>query len=334
MPSAAYDNAKQLGKVASLLDQERPNIFTQQVANILPGQQIRVTISYVETLKYEDGSYEWSFPMVVAPRYHPAGDVSVPSPPRPPDGMRVSHDVSLEIKLDAGVPIAGVNSTTHEIEVQQLDEKRAVVTLRDRAVIPNKDFLLSYAVAGDTIKDAVLAHRSDRGGFFTLILQPPQRVQAEDVMPKEMVFVLDTSGSMEGFPLDTAKKTMQLALETLYPHDTFNLITFSGDTEILFPEPVPATPENLRKAKKFLSSRKGEGGTEMMKAIKAALDPSDSQHHVRLACFMTDGQVGNESEILAEVQKHRNARVFAMGFGDAPESLAARQDGAIRQRRG
>ena len=326
---AVYAVAKQIGKVAILLDQERPNIFTQQVANIMPGQQVRVTIGYVETLKYQDGAYEWSFPMVVAPRYSPAGnasdqdgnkptDSSRISSPNALDGMRAGHDVSLEIDLDAGFPIVGVNSASHEIEVQQINEKRVVVGLKDRATIPNKDFLLTYSVAGNTIKDAVLAHRSDRGGFFTLILQPPQRVFAEDVMPKEMVFVLDTSGSMQGFPLETAKKTMQLALDTLYPHDTFNLITFSGETQILFSEPVPATPENLRKAKKFLSSRKSDGGTEMMKAIKAALDPSDSQHHVRLACFMTDGQVGNDMEILAEVQKHRNARVFAMGFGDAP----------------
>lgn len=317
--AAAYTNAKKLGKIASLLDQQRPNVFTQQVANILPGQQIRVTISYVEMLKYADGSYEWSFPMVVAPRYNPAGNASdAVEPPRMPEGMRAGHDLSLEIDLDAGLPIVAVNSASHEIEVQQVDEKRALVKLKDQATIPNKDFVLTYGVAGDSINDAVLAHHNDRGGFFTLILQPPQRVQAEDVMPKEMVFVLDTSGSMEGFPLKTAKQTMLLALDTLYPHDTFNLITFSGDTEILFPEPVPATPENLRKAKKFLASRKSDGGTEMMKAVKAALDPSDSQYHVRLACFMTDGQVGNDAEILAEVQKHRNARVFAMGFGDAP----------------
>ena len=315
--AAAYAAAKQLGRVASLLDQERPNIFTQQVANILPGQQIRVTISYVETLKYEDGSYAWTFPMVVAPRYNTGGNSKI-SPPRMPEGMRAGHDVSLEINLDAGVPIASINSTSHEIDVQKVDEKRAVVRLKDNATIPNKDFLLTYGIAGDTIKDAVLAHHSDRGGFFTLILQPPQRVQAEDVMPKEMVFVLDTSGSMRGSPFDTAKQTMELALNTLYPHDTFNLITFSGDTEVLFPQPVPATRENLRSAKEFLSSRESAGGTEMMKAIKAALDPSDSQYHVRFACFMTDGKVGNDQEILAEVQKHQNARVFAMGFGDAP----------------
>ena len=320
--SAAYAAAKQMGKVVSLLDQERPNVFTQHVANILPGQQIQVTISYVETLKYEEGSYQWSFPMVVAQRYNSGNsdgdDSSRLNPPRVPSGMRAGHDVSLEINLDAGVPIVSVKSASHEIDVQQADEKRAVVRLKDQATIPNKDFLLTYGVASDTIKDAVLAHHSDRGGFFTLILQPPQRVQAEDVMPKEMVFVLDTSGSMSGEPIETAKKTMHLALNTLYPHDTFNLITFSGDTEILFPEPVPATPENLRKAKQFLSSRSGEGGTEMMKAIKAALDPSDSQYHVRIATFMTDGQVGNDKEILAEVQKHRNARVFAMGFGSSP----------------
>jgi len=330
----AYDEAKQVGKIASLLNQERPNIFTQQVANIMPGQRIHIIISYVETLKYEDGTYEWTFPMVVAPRYIPAADsqqdapdaaaetqetdASLLTPAYAPEGMRAGHDISLEINLDAGVPIVGVNSESHETEVQQINERRAVVRLKDRATIPNKDFLLKYRVAGDTINDAVLTHRTERGGYFTLILQPPQRVAPEDVMPKELVFVLDTSGSMSGFPIDKAKETMDLALNNLYPHDTFNLITFAGDTKILFSEPVPATPENLRKAKKFLADQSGGGGTEMMKAIKAALKPSDSQDHMRIVCFMTDGQVGNDQEILAEVQKYSNARVFAMGFSDAP----------------
>jgi Ca-activated chloride channel homolog len=330
----AYDAAKQVGKIASLLNQERPNIFTQQVANIMPGQRIRIIISYVETLKYEDGSYEWTFPMVVAPRYIPAADpqqeeapaaaesqetdASRITPAYAPAGMRAGHDISLEINLDAGVPIVDVNSESHETEVQQINERRAVVRLKDHATIPNKDFLLKYRVAGDTINDAVLTHRSERGGYFTLILQPPQRVAAEDVMPKELVFVLDTSGSMGGFPIEKAKETMDLALNNLYPHDTFNLITFAGDTRILFSEPVPATPDNLRKAKKFLADQGGGGGTEMMKAIKAALKPSDSQSHMRIVCFMTDGVVGNDQQILAEVQKYSNARVFAMGFSSSP----------------
>src|SRR5205085_976787 len=132
-----------------------------------------------------------------------------------------------------------------------------------------------------------------------------------------LVFVLDTSGSMQGFPIEKAKETMKLALDNLYPSDTFNLITFSGDTHVLFPQPVPATKENLRKAQAFLQSRSGAGGTEMMKAIKAALDPSDDQSHVRIVCFMTDGYVGNDMEIISEVQKHPNARVFAFGIGNS-----------------
>jgi Ca-activated chloride channel family protein len=155
-----------------------------------------------------------------------------------------------------------------------------------------------------------------------MILQPPERITVADVTPKELVFVLDTSGSMQGFPIEKAKETMKLALDGLNPSDTFNLITFAGDTSILFPEPVPATPENMRKAQAFLSSHNGGGGTEMMKAIEAALKPSDDQSHVRIVCFMTDGYVGNEMQIIAEVQSHPNARVFAFGIGSAVNRLS------------
>ncbi|HEV2833886.1 MAG TPA: TonB-dependent receptor, partial [Pyrinomonadaceae bacterium] len=318
---ATYDAAKQLGKTASLLDQERPNIFTQSVANIMPGQAIHITISYVETLAYEDGSYEWSFPMVVGKRYIPKSDQQSDSSrlnPPTAQGMRAGHDLSLEIKLNAGVPIQALNSETHETEIERTADNSAVVRLKDRATIPNKDFVLKYQVAGNAIDDALLAHRTERGGFFTLILQPPQRVTAEDVTPKELVFVLDTSGSMGGFPLDKAKETLLLALDNLYQYDTFNIITFSGDTKILFEHPVPATPENIATAKEMLAKAGSFGGTEMMSAIRASLDPSDSQQHIRITCFMTDGQVGNDMEIIGEVQRHPNARVFAMGFGYSP----------------
>ncbi|HEX8846966.1 MAG TPA: TonB-dependent receptor [Pyrinomonadaceae bacterium] len=331
---AAYAEAKSRGALASLLDQERPNIFTQSVANITPGQQIKVTISYVEVLKYEEGSYEWSFPMVVGQRYIPGGseeqtngptpeggrvpDASRITPPMVAPGERPGHDISIEVSIDAGVPIEGLNSLTHEVEVERPDDGRAVVRLKDRATIPNKDFILKYDVAGLRVEDAVLAHRSARGGFFTLILQPPDRVTVQDVTPKELVFVLDTSGSMSGFPIEKARETMILSLDHLYPQDTFNVITFAGETKILFSEPVPATPENLRKAKKFLADTDSDGGTEMMKAIRAALKPTDSQTHLRITCFMTDGYVGNDMEIIGEVQKYQNARVFSMGFGESP----------------
>src|SRR3989440_10935969 len=335
---AVYEAAKSNGQTASLLNQERPNIFTQSVANILPGEQIKISISYVETLKYENGSYEFVFPMVVGPRYIPGNETSaqtnangdglapntdqVPDAsritPRPvPEGMRVGHDVSIDLTLDAGVPIDGLSSQTQEVDVERPDDHRAHVRLKDQATIPNKDFIFRYDVAGKKIADALLTHSSAQGGYFTLILQPPERVTVEDVTPKELVFVLDTSGSMSGFPIEKAKETMKLALDNLYPYDTFNLITFSGDEHILFSEPVPATKENLAKAQAFLESRQGGGGTEMMKAIKASMDPSDAQGHVRIVCFMTDGYVGNDLEIIGEVQKHPNARVFAFGIGNS-----------------
>src|SRR5215468_4691090 len=331
---AIYEAAREAGQTAGLLDQERPNILTQSVANIAPGAEVKITISYVEFLKYEDGTYEFVFPMVVGPRYIPGrpigkqGGGGAPDTSQVPDASRVTprvapqdacagHDISIAVKLDTGVPIDELKSTLHEVDITRPDNHRAVVRLKDRATIPNKDFVLKFDVAGKKISDAVLTHRGAHGGFFTLMLQPPERVTAADVTPKELVFVLDTSGSMEGFPIEKAKETMKLALDNLYPDDTFNLITFSGDTHILFPQPVPATQENLHRAQVFLASRQGSGGTEMMKAIRAALNPSDAQDHVRIVCFMTDGYVGNDMEIISEVQKHPNARVFSFGIGSS-----------------
>ncbi len=337
---AIYEAAKRRGNVAGLLDQERPNIFTQAVANILPGEQIEITISYVEILRYDNGAYSVVFPIVVGPRYIPGQPIIGESAPQPlgggwaydtdevPDashitppvlkpGTRSGHDLSLSVEIDAGVPIRHVQSTTHKIAVTNSNDSRAEVHLQEKATIPNKDFILTYAVAGEDIRDAILTHRNGKEGFFTLLLQPPARVKTDAVTPKELAFVLDTSGSMAGFPLDKAKETMRLAIDGLNSRDTFNLITFAGDTRILFSEPVPATPANVRKAQRFLESRRGGGGTEMMKAIRAALDPSDSHEHVRIVCFMTDGFIGNDMAIVGEIQKHPNARVFAFGIGSS-----------------
>ncbi len=327
-----YEAAKSNGQIASLLDQERPNIFTQSVANILPNEKIIIEISYVETLKYDDGAYQFTFPMVVGPRYIP-GDAAgkqaggfAPDTTQVPDASKITptpaltragHDISISVNLDAGVLIENVQSKSHEIEAARTSAHGYAVKLKNEKTIPNKDFILRYDVSGKKIEDAVLTHRGERGGYFTLILQPPGEVRAQDVTPKEIVFVLDTSGSMSGFPIEKAKEAMKLALDGLHPQDTFNLITFAGDTSVLFKEPVAATRENLAKAQAFLESRQGGGGTEMMKAIKAALDASDSQQHVRVVCFMTDGYIGNDLEIVGEIQKHPNARVFSFGIGQS-----------------
>ena len=263
--------------------------------------------------------------MVVGPIYsgkhqsQQSGTDKVPDaarhPPLTPKGMRGGHDVSLDIQLDAGLLIDSVESKTHPVTIERPDVRSARVRLTESNTIPNKDFVLRYDIAGKAVQDALLTHRSAKGGFFTIILQPPERVAVQDVTPKELVFVLDTSGSMNGFPIEKAKESMKLALDGLYPSDTFNLITFAGDTSILFPQPVPATKQNMAKAQAFLASRSGAGGTEMMTAIKAALDSSDNQDHVRIVCFMTDGYVGDDMEIISEVQKHPNARVIAFGIG-------------------
>ncbi|HEX8195591.1 MAG TPA: VIT domain-containing protein, partial [Pyrinomonadaceae bacterium] len=312
-----YETAKDEGQTASLLDQERANIFTQSIANIQPGEKITIEISYVETLKYEDGSYEFVFPTVVAPRYNPAQVKDAQSITPPVAATRAGHDVSIEVNLNAGVPIENIAAKTHEIETTMLAPNRAVVKLKNQNEIPNRDFILRFDVSGKRIEDAVLAHKDERGGFFTLILQPPDKLGFEDLTPKEIVFVLDTSGSMSGFPIEKAKEAMNAALDNLNPLDTFNLITFAGDTHVLFDKPVPASVENLRKAQEFLATRAGGGGTEMMQAIRTSLAPSDSAGHIRIVCFMTDGVVGNDDQIIAEVQKHSNARIFAFGIGES-----------------
>jgi Ca-activated chloride channel homolog len=338
-----YEQARNTGHTAALLDQERPNIFTQSVTNIPPSGKVLIKLSVIELLKYEAGVYEFSFPLVVGPRYIPgnptgAGDHgTMPDTDQVPDASRISppvagihtgdpaagHDVSMEVNLAAGVPVGDVESTSHKIFADRTGADSYHITLADQAVPPNKDFILKYKVAGTGISDAVLAHSDKSGGYFTLILQPPDRPREKALVPRQLIFVVDTSGSMWGFPLEMAKKTVRRALDNLRKDETFNLITFSGDTRILFPEPVPATPENVAQAKKVLAGAYGSGGTEMMKAIRTALgddagaDKPMEADPIRVVCFMTDGYVGNDADIIAEIKKHSDARVFSFGIGTA-----------------
>jgi Ca-activated chloride channel family protein len=317
---AIYNAARNAGQVASLLDQERPNIFTQSVANIMPQDEVIITISYVEYLKYEAGEYEYSFPMVVGPRYNPAGlgDAHRISPPVTPKNTRAGHDISLTVNLDAGVPLQALNSELHSVNMDRTGQSTAIVELKNQKSIPNRDFVLSYAVAGKSVGDAVLTHAGDKGKFFSLILQPPDRVNPDYVTPKEMIFVIDKSGSMGGFPIEKAKKTMRLCIEGMNPDDTFNLVSFAGGTGYCFEESKPNTQANRHKALEYLSNLQGGGGTEMMKAIDAALGGQRDPERLRVVCFMTDGFIGNDMAIIDRVQKNvNNARVFAFGIGNS-----------------
>ena len=339
-----YEAARNAGHTAALLDQERPNIFTQSVANIPPNSKVEVKLYVLQMLKYEAGTYEFDFPTVVGPRYIPGTPEASQSDRgtmentnQVPDASRISppvagvhtgdahagHDISFEVNLRAGVPISDVQSMSHKIFADRTGADSFHITLADETVLPNKDFILKYKVAGVGIDDAVLQHSDASGGYFSLILQPPDLVADEAAVPRQLIFVLDTSGSMWGFPLEMAKKTIARALDNLRADETFNLITFSGATRVLFPEPVAATPENIAAAKHVLAGAYGSGGTEMMSAIRTALgddagaDKPMEGDPVRVVCFMTDGYVGNDAAIIAEVKKHPDARVFAFGIGTA-----------------
>ena len=329
-----YRQARSQGYVASLLTQERPNIFTQKVANIEPSKQIDVNIKYFNTLAYVDGWYEFVFPMVVGPRFNPPGfseGVGAVARGKPgisgqktevqylKPGDRSGHDISLAVDIDAGVAIEKLVCSSHVITNSSASRQRRTVKLSSLDSIPNKDFVLRYKVAGKTVKSALVTHRDKRGGFFTLMLYPPENLSSLKRAPMEMIFVLDCSGSMSGKPIAKAKQAVTRALRKLQPDDTFQVIRFSNNASQLGPDPVPATPDNVRKGLKYVESLKGGGGTMMIEGIKAALDFAHDPRRFRLVSFMTDGYIGNEAQILAEVHNNLGAsRIFSFGVGSSP----------------
>ncbi len=328
-----YREARRQGYVASLLTQERPNIFTQKVANIEPGKNIDVNIKYFNTLAYVDGWYEFVFPMVVGPRFNPPGytdgvgavargkagisgqktEVQYLKP-----GERSGHDIAVTVEVDAGVVIEEVVCTSHVITKTSTGPEKLTVKLSSLDSIPNKDFVLRYKVAGKTVKSALVTHHDKRGGFFTLMLYPPENLSYLKRAPMEMIFVLDCSGSMRGKPIAKAKDAIKRGLRKLGKDDTFQVIRFSNNTSQFGPDPVPATPANIRKAIRYVDNLHGSGGTMMIEGIKAALDFKHDPHRFRLVSFMTDGYIGNEVEILAAIHQRLGAsRIFSFGVGSS-----------------
>ena len=345
-----YLEARRQGYVASLLTQERPNVFTQRVANIEPGKAIDINIKYFNTLAYADGWYEFVFPMVVGPRFNPPGSTDgVGAVGRGGHGIsgqstevqylkpgeRSGHDIALAVDVDAGVGIEELKSVNHVIAKSQPAPEKASIKLSQLDTIPNKDFVLRYRVAGKTVKSAVMAHRDKRGGFFTMMLYPPAELANAERAPMEMIFVLDCSGSMNGQPIAQSKKAVERALRSLRPDDTFQLIRFSNSASKLGSAPVPATPENVRHALSYLRSLEGEGGTMMIEGIKLALHFGHEPKRLRYVAFLTDGYIGNEAEILAEVQRSiGHSRIFSFGVGSSPnryllDGLARLGKGAV-----
>lgn len=343
-----YDQAKQRGHVASLLTQERANVFTQSVANIEPGKEIDINIKYFHTLAYADGWYEYVFPMVVGPRFNPAGsadglgavargksgasgqatEVQYLAP-----GERSGHDIAVSVHIDAGVEVEDVQCRSHVIDVDRTSDAVAEVTLAASDTIPNKDFVLRYKVAGETVKSAMITHHDQRGGFFSLMLYPPEELSSLQRAPVEMIFVLDCSGSMSGQPIAQAKSAIKRALHSMWPQDTFQVIRFSNNASQLGPAPLPATPDNIARGLAYVDSLSGGGGTMMIEGIKAALDFPHDAERLRYVAFMTDGFIGNEYEILAAVHDRLgDSRIFSFGVGSSPNHFLL--DGLARLGRG
>ena len=330
-----YEQAKDRGHVASLLDQERPNIFTQSVANIMPGQKVEITIKYVQMLPYDDGSFKFVFPMVVGPRFIPGQPTGKQGPGWAPDtdqvpdasritpqvtskGTRAGHDIDLTVSIDAGVPIQDVKSKLHEIATERDGGNRATVVLKNKKEIPNRDFVLEYLVAGDRIQSGFLVHKEDKEGYVALIMIPPKRVKPEQISPKEMIFVIDRSGSQHGKPLDKAKETMKYVIDHMNPDDTFNVIDFANTARMLFSEPKKNSPETRAKAIKYIYALEADGGTWMGPAVEEVCKAPSPENRLRIVTFMTDGYVGNDFEIISLVQRLRgNSRWFPFGAGNS-----------------
>ena len=341
---ALYVEARRQGYVASLLTEERPNVFRQSIANLEPGKEIEVNIHYLHTLPYADGWYEFVFPMVVGPRFNPPGltngvgavarDLSGSSG-QPVEthylepGERSAHDISLRVEIDAGTPIEEISCATHDVEREIPAPERAVISLASSDALPNRDFVLRFRVAGDQIKSSFLTHRTDQGNYFMLMLYPPKELGNLRRQPLEMVFVLDCSGSMYGRPIQQAKAAVERGLRLLQPGDSFQVISFSMTASRFGQTPVPATPENIGRAIQYVRSLNGEGGTMMLEGIRAALDFPHDPQRLRFVCFLTDGYIGNETEIIQAIHQRLGAsRIFSFGIGASVNRYLIEQMGA------
>jgi Ca-activated chloride channel family protein len=329
---AIYEAARSKGLVAALLTQERPNLFTQSIANLEPANTIEVTLTYVQRLDYDDGGYALVFPMVVGPRYLPekwkAKAPELQAPTLPP-GLRSSHDIALSVELDAGVAIEDLGSPSHQIATTRKG-RQASIRIQPGDTIPNKDFILRYKLAGAIPKVGVVAHRDGKQGSFLLMVQPPAAAAPDMITPREIIFVLDTSSSMRGASLAKAKELIRRMLWTLRPDDTFQIVRFADRSSALGPGPIAAKPANVEYVLKWLGTLEAGGGTELTTGVAAALAVPHDPLRLRILAFITDGYVGNEDEILAAVGKQiGTSRLFSFGVGTAVNRYLLEEMAAI-----
>lgn len=355
-----YEQARQQGRSAGLLEQERDNIFTQSLVNIKPGEKIEVTIRYTESLKFADGDYEFVFPMVVGPRYI-SGNSTPPNPPNSrggdssesreaiegnntlfpslaregqggvntdadrinppvlPPGTRSGHNIAVSVEIDAGVAIGDVRSTSHQITTDR-SGNIVRVQLANSDTIPNKDLILRYRVAGENTRATILTQSDKRGGHFATYLIPALNYKTNQIVPKDVVFLMDTSGSQQGEPLAKSQELMRRFIQGLNPNDTFTIIDFANTAKALSTTPLANTAENRQRAINYIDKLQANGGTELLNGIQAVMNfPAAARGRLRSMVLITDGYIGNENEVLALVQQSLKPgnRLYSFGVGSS-----------------
>ncbi len=335
---AVYEKAKADGQAAALLEQDRPNIFTNSVANIGPHEKVLVQIEYQETVHQSSGTYSLRLPLVVAPRYNPATVVqtvdfgtnglaqasnAAPQPPvLNPSVDGVSNPVSITVNLNAGFALGDVKSSFHKVDITDKDANSKVVALS--GVVPaDKDFELTWTAAG-MAPQAGLFKETIKGHDYMLgFVTPPVVAPKGPASPRDITFVIDNSGSMEGTSMPQAKQSLLYGLSQLKAGDRFNVIRFDDTMTNLFGTTVDYSEGNLTKAKDFVNGLKANGGTEMVPPMKAALEDStpDDKSHLRQIVFITDGEIGNEQQLFDTISQGRGrTRLFMVGIGSAPNT--------------
>lgn len=318
-----FEEAKSEGKSASLLEQQRPNVFTMDVANIMPGETARVELYYTELIHPTEGVYEFLFPTVVGPRYIAPSDSEKNgskdwiSTPYLSDGNTPPGEYHITVNLSTGVPITEISCKSHEISVTRDNDSTARVTLANPAdYAGNRDFILKYKLTGEEVQSGLILTKGDKENFFMLTVQPPEHYTPEEIPPREYIFVLDVSGSMNGYPLDTGKDLIHDLVSGLRETDKFNLILFSGASSQMSPESLPATAENIQAALTLIDEQEGGGGTSLSPAVESALAIPKDDSFARSIVIITDGYIYNEHDVYDIINQNMDtANFFSFGIG-------------------
>jgi len=334
-----YRQAKKQGKQAALTEQERPNIFTTSVANIPPHETVKVEIEYQQIVNYDNGAFSLRFPMVVGPRYIPgkqriegfAGtgwalntdevpDAARVTPPVLQPGSERKNKTVININLDAGLALDKIYSPYHDIELDEQDNQYQI-RLKQGSTLANRDFELIWQPNASDVPKAALFTEELNGETYALIMMVPPTVEKTETLSREIIYVIDTSGSMGGQSIIQARAALELALMRLKPGDRFNVIQFNSITSQLFSQPELLTQASLQQAQNYVRSLEAGGGTEMATALHAALENQTTSNGLRQVIFMTDGSIGNEQALFEIIQNELgHTRLFTIGIGSAPNS--------------